>query len=330
MNRTPPSFRPRLEVLEERWLPSFSAPTHYPVGTNPQAMVTAYLNSDGKLDLITANQGTYSSTTGTFVGGGVSVLLGKSHGTFGSAQNYAVGSCSSVAIGLIDGDGALDIVTSNGSVLLGNGDGTFRAGPTIAGGLGDSLFLRELNHDGKLDLIAASRYGTSVSTLLGNGDGTFQAPKTFALPASLQGMAVEDFNRDGQADLAVTVVTASGTSSYGVSVLQNVGDGTGTFAAARTYTLDGSATSIAVGDFNQDGKLDLVTTGAELNVLLNNGDGTFRAAQKVGPAGSQVVVTDFNGDGYADLAQIDASGAGIDVLLNNADWSGTTGHKGHK
>jgi len=131
---------------------------------------------------------------------------------------------------------------------------------------------------------------------------------------------------DAKDDLAVTVVTASGTTtSYGVSVLQNLGDGTGTFAAARTYTLGGSAASIAVGDFNKDGKLDIVTAGAEMDVLLNNGDGTFGAAQKVGPAGSQVLGADFNGDGYADLAQIDGSGAGIDVLLNNA--GGNTRHK---
>src|SRR5262249_20065668 len=144
-------------------------------------------------------------------------------------------------------------------------------------------------------------------------------------------LAVGDFNGDGKDDLAVTVVTASGTiNSYGVSVLQNVGDGTGTFAAARTYTLGGSATSITVDDCNKDGKFDLVTTGTETDVLLNNGDGSFGATLKVGPAGSQVVVGDFNGDGYKDLAQIDGAGAGIDLLLNNADWSGTTGGKGHK
>ncbi len=57
-----------------------------------------------------------------------------------------------------------------------------------------------------------------------------------------------------------------------------------------------------------------------MDVLLNNGDGTFGAAQKVGPAGNDVVAADFNGDGFPDLAQIDANasvGAGsIDVVLN--------------
>ena len=85
---------------------------------------------------------------------------------------------------------------------------------------------------------------------------------------------------------------------------------------------------MAVGDFNHDGKLDIVTTGAEMDVLLNNGNGTFGTAQKAGPAGSNVIVADFNGDGFPDLAQIDPSGSSIHVLLNNGNWP--SGHKGHK
>src|SRR5262249_57538896 len=105
------------------------------------------------------------------------------------------------------------------------------------------------------------------------------------------------------------------------------GKGPGPLGAGRYYGGGGGA-SVAVGDFNHDGKLDIVTTGAETDVLLNNGDGTFGTAQKVGPAGKSVVAADFNGDGFPDLAQIDPSGTSIDVLVNKADW--TTGGKGHK
>jgi hypothetical protein len=187
----------------------------------------------------------------------------------------------------------------------------------------------DFNGDGKPDLAVTAPFSSTVWVLPNNGggSGTFGTGQQFAVGGPPTALAVGDFNGDGKPDLAVTVVTSSGaTTSYGVSVLQNLGGGT--FAAARTYAVGGSATSIAVGDFNKDGKLDIVTTGTEMDLLLNNGYGTFGAAQKVGPAGSQVVVADFNGDGFPDLAQIDASGADIDLLLSGTgQTSGTKGHK---
>ena len=70
-----------------------------------------------------------------------------------------------------------------------------------------------------------------------------------------------------------------------------------------------------------------MTTGAETDLLLNNGDGTFGTAQKVGPAGSSVVVADFNNDGLLDLAQIDASGTSVGVILNTSTPPGGKKHK---
>jgi hypothetical protein len=102
-----------------------------------------------------------------------------------------------------------------------------------------------------------------------------------------------------------------------VSLLLN--NGNGTFAAPQNYAVSGPANSVAVGDFNHDGVLDIVTTGAEMDVLLNNGNGTFGAYQRAGPAGSNVIAGDFVSAGYSDVAQIDASQNNIDVLLNSAD-----------
>jgi hypothetical protein len=97
-------------------------------------------------------------------------------------------------------------------------------------------------------------------------------------------------------------------------------NGNGTFGAAQTYTVGGAPTSVAVGDFNRDGKLDIVTANSNstMSVLLNNGAGTFGAAQNYaigGPANS-VAVGDFNHDGYLDVA---TTGAEMDVLLNNGN-----------
>jgi hypothetical protein len=97
-----------------------------------------------------------------------------------------------------------------------------------------------------------------------------------------------------------------------------LGNGDGTFQAAQTYAVGYYLSSLAVGDFNGDGHLDLAVAGSPgVIILLNNGDGSFQIAQtySIGSAGS-VAVGDFNGDGISDLV---ASTGGITVLLGKGD-----------
>src|SRR6476660_4685855 len=119
------THRPNLEVLEDRCLLSFSPAVSFPAGINPQAVVTADFNGDGRLDLATANAGDNT----------VSVLLGNANGTFQPAQNSATGVYpQSLAVGDFNADGKLDLATANTgdvSVLLGNGNGTFQAPANI-------------------------------------------------------------------------------------------------------------------------------------------------------------------------------------------------------
>src|SRR5262249_28737585 len=150
--------------LEDRCLPSFLAPVSYAVGAAPQAVVTADLNGDGKLDLITANG--YQS---------ISVLLGNGDGTFAAARSYGAlvgtGTSSPIALGDFNGDGKLDVVTDR-SLLLGKGDGTFAAAQSINGGSGP-VAVGDFNKDGKLDLATTYNGGdwdtTYVLVLLNNG-----------------------------------------------------------------------------------------------------------------------------------------------------------------
>jgi hypothetical protein len=141
-------------------------------------------------------------------------------------------------------------------------------------------------------------------------------------------VAVGDFNGDGHLDV---VVTGSDNNGNGrVSIL--LGNGDGTFQAAQNFPVGIYPGSVAVGDFNGDGRLDVVVTGSDNNgngrvsILLGNGDGTFQAAQNFPAAGTypgSVVAGDFNGDGRLDLAVAANQGSSlqgtVSILLGNGD-----------
>ena len=94
------------------------------------------------------------------------------------------------------------------------------------------------------------------------------------------------------------------------------------FIARRDFSVGRFPYSVAVGDFNGDGKPDLAVANYRSNnvsVLLGNGDGSFQAAQDFG-AGSHpysVAVGDFNGDGKPDLAVANSGSNNVSVLINN-------------
>src|SRR5579862_1673314 len=253
----------------------FGAPASYAVGTGLGPVGSVALgdfNGDGKADLVVTN---YPDSS-------VSVLLGNGDGTFQSKVDYSAGPQPvSVAVGDFNGDGKVDLVVANGndgpsnvSVLLGNGDGTFQAAANYSVGSllypymsPASVAVGDFNGDGKADLATANQFG-NVSVLLGNGDGTFETAAHYPAGAGAVAVAVGDFNGDGKADL-VTVNYADNS----LSVL--LGNGDGTFQASVNYTLATfpyvSPDSVAVADFNGDGKADLAVANASagsVSVLL--------------------------------------------------------------
>ena len=110
----------------------------------------------------------------------------------------------------------------------------------------------------------------------------------------------------------------------GISVL--LGNGDGTFQPAMTILPPFPFTAIGIGDWNRDGKLDIIAVGqsgaiSEAGVLLGNGDGTFTpgATYLLDSSPEAVAVEDFNRDGKLDVAIADGEGIGIAVLLGNGD-----------
>lgn len=222
----------------------------------------------------------------------------------------------------VNGDGKPDLLSADGTLQLGNGDGTFSTGTAVAG---SPLAVADFNGDGKPDVLEAGT-GTLL-VLLGNGDGTFQAPISTNSGASLTAVAAIDLNGDGKADAVVT---------FNNTLLVYLANGDGTFAAGVSYSLGAVQISysalIVFGDFNGDHKTDVaVLNGAEIIVLLGNGDGTFQstALTSVLAGTTSSVVGDFNGDGRLDIASLATGGtprvATVYLQLGNGDGTFQTG-----
>ena len=295
---------------------TFQAPQSYLSGGVPGGVSVniADLNGDGKPDLLVTNACDDANCDGT-----ISVLLGNGDGSFQAEQTYASGGEDAIASAVADfnGDGKLDVVTSNGKsatlgVLLGRGDGSFQAAQTYSSGatMPRPVAVGDFNGDGKTDIVVAG--SGFVGVLLGNGDGTFKPAVTYSSePSTAIAMAIADLNKDGKLDLVI-----GNYNSIGVLL----GNGDGTFQAVQTYAPGwnmtyGDLNSILVDDFNGDGKVDVLANGSYTSSLLpGKGDGTLQPAILYSPGGTWAVGGDFNGDGKTDLVVL---GNSLVTFLSN-------------
>jgi len=232
--------------------------------------VTGDFNLDGKTDAV------------IYGGADYAVLLGNGDGTFNTLPpvDAAVNDSDipQLAVADFNRDGIPDLVIAGAAeVMLGNGDGTFSTRQVDYTGL-SLVVVGDFNGDGIPDI--ANGYQTVV--LPGDGRGTFRTP--FLLPGNITALTLvtADFNGDGKADLASTSeIYNSSTQTYSGLISVWLGNGDGTFA--NPVSFPAGEENLAVGDFNGDGKPDLISSSSlpytdtpALLLNLGNGDGTFQ------------------------------------------------------
>jgi hypothetical protein len=260
---------------------------------------------------------------------------------------------NSLATGDFNGDGQPDVAFVEGGgaagilvVLLNQGTiNTFTSTTTTlscAPTNSSSLVAADLNNDKKLDLAFTCSNGYVV-VMLGNGDGSFQAPTFASVPSGGVLAAPADLNGDGYLDLVATSSNLLG-SSPSVYVLLNKGSSAaGTFALNKIYPAPAGLylNTAEIGDFNGDGKLDVLAGQTQLAIFYGNGDGTLQTPQTLSPTtitlGSPGFVTaDFNHDGLTDIAFLTSTtntsifpqvvtSSSLQVLLGSSSGQFTTG-----
>jgi VCBS repeat protein/FG-GAP repeat protein len=310
-----------------------TADTSFNYGSGSSVMAVGDINSDGKPDVVISQPGF------------VALFYGKGDGTFTAGPRYvALPDYMQVSITDLDGDGNPDIVLGNSTggiyttgccgniaqpellqILMGRGDGTFVdslaynrgrygngeftvAGPQIATG--------DFNHDGKTDALVfePSNVGGQPSTLVmlpGNNTAALGSAVTSSVALIPTMLISPDMNKDGRPDAVLAGSTLAGPA---LAVLTNQGNGT--FAAEQDYVLPNTAVSLAAGDFNGDGRMDVAVGvsggfgGSGPNgvyILFGQANGALGLPVKIdssfNPSG--LAAGDINGDGRADLIVAD-------------------------
>jgi hypothetical protein len=302
-------------------------------GVSPLRVTMGDLNGDGKPELVTANaDGSLSvfknnSATGNLV--------------FATPLNYAISSnlynATGVVIGDFTADGQPDIAIINYgnnivSVFRNSGfGGSLSFAPRIDFATGSNpraITAGDMDGDGKPDIVVTNYNSQTVSVYRNTGtfgSVAFASKVDYTTGVNPAALTVTDFDKDGRMDMAVV-----NEGSASVSIFRNTGtSGVLAFASKVDYTTGATPRSIATGDFDADGDMDMVVSNAaaaSVSVFKNtSSSGTISFDAKTdfttGNGPNSVSVNDMDGDGKPDITATSFSTASVGVLKN----TGTAG-----
>ncbi|MCL4473000.1 MAG: VCBS repeat-containing protein [Actinobacteria bacterium] len=289
----------------------------------PQGLAVGDVNGDGRNDIVIGNSGKE-----------VEVFPQNADGSFGPSIKYPTQNSNKVCIADLNHDGRNDIAaigwgTNSLDVILQNADGTLAAARTysVTHGGYDDLAVGDLNNDGLTDIAVMSgqKLLPNIGVLLQKPDGSFDSPDYYSVPGDIlvnltHSIAIGDVTGDGLND----VVASSGGNAPNSHIAVFPQNGSGKLGAPVTYlTLDVPET-VAIADFNGDGRADVATAHGgwdALSVHLQQPGGTLLwsgsyplpYASHYNPQGMDA--GDLDGDGNPDIAIADYN-HGLVVLYN--------------
>ncbi|CAF1144312.1 unnamed protein product [Rotaria sordida] len=276
-------------------------------GSAPVFVEARDFNNDGILDIAVANYGTNT----------IVVLFGFGDGSFlpGIAYQTGVGSAPcTLTTGDFDNNSQLDIIVTNEqsndiSIFLAYDRELYGSITSYSMGFGSqphSIAIGDLNNDGLSDIVVAN-YGTdNVGILLGHNHGVFDTIPTYSIGvgSSPYSVSIADFNNDNQLDIVV-----SNSESDNIVIL--LGDGNGMFVIRATYSTGtrSQPSTVAVGDFDNNKKLDIAIANSGTNSILlfyGYGNGLFGNQTSYdlgyGYRPYSIAIKDLNQDNWMDIA----------------------------
>lgn len=248
-------------------------------------------------------------------------------------------SISSAAIGDVNGDGNLDIITSNSvpsphiKTFIGDGNGNYGPAAGTFNLLGHpyDVKLGDLDGDGDLDVVTANKDDSNVSILLGDGAGNFNEAPGSPYATGIWPVDAElgDINGDGALDIVTNNVSSGDFSLF-------MGNGKGHFKESMfsPYHIGTTVASLTLADMNENGNLDIIYTTPSTDAVFTlfwNPSELFDISQpnssaaNVGDLPQSVAVGDMDNDGDLDIVVDISSSSPSSIQIVEGMGNGTFG-----